>query len=333
MEPILVLDTKTFAIRLYELLRDLDPARWGSVRKQALKSTIFKLEAEVYALYDRMQDLSSELEGLDKKKYPISALRETLYQVGMLLTELKGLQIDSHLSYVSLYALRKRLQKAYQNLSVMMEACQTPIPHIRPTNIARSLFHATNAMFVLLMIAAVPSFSWMFWIALAYMLFCITMEGLKRVNDRLKEKVMRFFSAIAHPHEYDKVNSATWYGAALVILSLLPLPLGIIGVAVLGFADPAAALVGRKFGQIKLPGNRTLEGSLTFFAVGTVASSLALMAIHPLGDLGTTLAVSASASACGAIGELAGSFPDDNLTIPVASAAGAFGALSLLGMI
>ncbi|HEY9840571.1 MAG TPA: hypothetical protein V6D23_08965, partial [Candidatus Obscuribacterales bacterium] len=200
MEPILVLDTKTFAIRLYELLRDLDPARWGSVRKQALKSTIFKLEAEVYALYDRMQDLSSELEGLDKKKYPISALRETLYQVGMLLTELKGLQIDSHLSYVSLYALRKRLQKAYQNLSVMMEACQTPIPHIRPTNIARSLFHATNAMFVLLMIASVPSFSWMFWIALAYMLFCITMEGLKRVNDRLKEKVMRFFSAIAHPH-------------------------------------------------------------------------------------------------------------------------------------
>ncbi|HEY9839371.1 MAG TPA: hypothetical protein V6D23_02865, partial [Candidatus Obscuribacterales bacterium] len=178
----------------------------------------------------------------------------------------------------------------------------------------------------------VPSFSWMFWIALAYMLFCITMEGLKRVNDRLKEKVMRFFSAIAHPHEYDKVNSATWYGAALVILSLLPLPLGIIGVAVLGFADPAAALVGRKFGQIKLPGNRTLEGSLTFFAVGTVASSLALMAMHPLGDLGTTLAVSASASACGAIGELAGSFPDDNLTIPVASAAGAFGALSLLGM-
>ena len=34
----------------------------------------------------------------------------------------------------------------------------------------------------------------------------------------------------------------------------------------------------------------------------------------------------------GAAGELAGSFPDDNLTIPIASAAGAYGALSLLGI-
>jgi dolichol kinase len=214
----------------------------------------------------------------------------------------------------------------------MMEACQTPIPHIRPTNLSRSVFHATNATLVLLMIAAVPAFSWMFWIALAYLLFCILMESLKRINPRIKEKVMRFFSAIAHPHEYDKINSATWYGAALLILSLMPVPLGIIAVAVLGFADPAAALVGRRFGRIRLPGNRTLEGSLTFFAIGTIASAVALTLMHPLANLGATLLVSAVASASGALGELAGSYPDDNLTIPVASAAGAFTALSALGL-
>lgn len=332
MAPTLVLETKTFAIRLFELLRELDPARWGSLRKQALRDTILKLEAEVFGLYDRMQDLSSALEGQDTKTYPISALRETLYQVGLLLTELKAVQIDNHLSYVSLYALRKRLQKAYQGLSVMMEACQTPIPHIRPTNVARSVFHATNAVLVLMMIASVPSFGWMFWIALGYLTFCLSTEAVKRVSPKAKERVMRFFSKIAHPHEYDKVNSATWYGVALLLLSLIPLPLGIIAVAVLGFADPAAALIGRKYGRIRLPGNRTLEGSLTFFFVGTLASALALSLMHPLASLNATLMVSAAAAACGAVGELAGSYPDDNLTIPLSSAAGAFGALSLLGM-
>lgn len=332
MDSTLVLETKTFAIRLYDLLRELDPARWGSVRKQALTSRIHELETELNGLYERMQHLSSDLEGQDHKKYPISALRETLYQVGGLLSELHAIDIDNHLSYLSLYALRKRLQKAYHQLSIMMEACQTPIPHLRPTNLKRSVFHAANAVGVLLMIASVPSFSWMFWIALAYFAFCATTEMIKRISPKAKERVMRFFSAIAHPHEYDKINSATWYGVALLLLSLMPLPLGIIAVAVLGFGDPAAALVGRKFGRIKVPGNRTLEGSLTFFAVGTLAAWSALAVMHPLADLGSTLIVSASAAACGAVGELAGKFPDDNLTIPVASAGGAFAALSLLGM-
>ena len=152
MAPTLVLETKTFALRLFELLRDLDPARWGSVRKKVLRETVLRLEADVFDLYDRMQDLSHDLAAQDARDYPISALRETLYQVGLLLTELKGVSIDSHLSYVSLYTLRKRLQKAYQGLSVMMEACATPIPNLRPTNLARSLFHAANAVLVLMSI-------------------------------------------------------------------------------------------------------------------------------------------------------------------------------------
>lgn len=333
MQPTLVLDTKSFAIRLFHLLRDLDPARSGRMRKHALTTRILELEHELSGLYAQMQDLSHELEAQDHKKYPISALHETLRQVGLLLSELKDVQIDSHLSYLALYSLRKRLQKSYQQLSVMMEACQTPIPHLRPTNITRSVFHASNAIFILWMIASVPSFGWMFWIALAYLTFCLSTEALKRVNPQIKEKVMRIFSKIAHPHEYDKVNSATWYGVALFILANLPLPLGIIAVAILGFADPAAALVGRAYGKIKLPGNRTLEGSLTFVVVGTLAASLALNIMHPLSNGWVTLLVCLSASVFGAAGELLGAYPDDNLTIPLASSAGAFLALSLLQLI
>src|SRR5687767_10581346 len=118
MEPTLVLETKGFAIRLYNLLRELDPGRRSNTRKQVLRERIHALEAEVHDLYARMQDLSHELEGVDRRKYPISALRETLRQVGLLLTALKDVQIDSHHSYLSLYSLRKRLQKAYHQLTV-----------------------------------------------------------------------------------------------------------------------------------------------------------------------------------------------------------------------
>jgi dolichol kinase len=333
MEPLLVLETKTFALRLYSLLRDLDPSRWGSIRKQALKSLITELETEVHALYAQMQDVFHDLEGQDSKGYPLSALRETLRQVGLLLTQLKAVQLDDHLSYVSLFTLRKRLQKAYQRLSLMMEACQTPIPHLRPTNLARSVFHAGNAVFILGMIATVPSFTWMFWIALAFLVFCVSTETLKRVSPEIKTKVMRIFSTIAHPHEYDKINSASWYGVALLVLSLLPQPLGILGVAVLGFGDPAAALIGRKYGKIPMPGNRSLEGSLTFFVVGTIAASISLSLIYPIGDVGVNLIVSAAAGFSGALGEFLGKYPDDNLTIPLASAGGAAIALAALGLL
>ncbi|MGE3726289.1 MAG: diacylglycerol/polyprenol kinase family protein [Candidatus Sericytochromatia bacterium] len=329
MEPTLVLETKSFALRLYSLLRDLDPSRWGSVRKQTLKTRIVELEAEVHALYDQMQGVFHSLEDGSHKEYPLTALRETLKQVGQLLTQLKAVQLDDHLSYVSLYSLSKRLQKAYQRLSVMMEACQTPIPHLRPTNLTRSVFHAANGVSILAMIASVPSFGWMFWIALAFLVFCVATETAKRFSPEVKAKVMRVFAPIAHPHEYDKINSATWYGVALLLLSLMPLPLGIVAVAVLGFADPAAALIGRKYGKIPMPGNRTLEGSLTFFVVGTLAASISLSLMHPL-PLGVNLLVSAAAALTGALGEYLGKYPDDNLSIPLASAGGA--ALALMGL-
>lgn len=334
MEPTLVLETKSFAIRLFNLLRELDPMRWQNTRKQTLKERIFKLEAEVNGLYTRMQDFSAELESSGQASAAnLRKLGSTLRQVGDLLTELKAIDTDSHLSYLALYQLRKRLQKSYQRLYIMMERLAEPIPQLRLSNLARSLFHCMSATAVLLMIEFVPAFSWMFWIALAYFVFCWGTEGLKLMSPEMKAKVMKMFAPIAHPHEYDKINSATWYGVALLMLSLMPTPvLGIIAVAVLGFADPAAAMVGRKWGKIRLPGNRTLEGSLGFFVTGTLAASAALAVFHPIGDLTTTLLVAGTASACGALGELAGSFPDDNLTIPMASAAGAFGAMSLIGL-
>jgi dolichol kinase len=335
MEPTLVLQTHSFALRLYALLRTIDPARLGQTRKQVLHDELRTLESDVQSLYRDVKARSEEWDNTpirtrDLQRYPLRALPATLERVGTLLSQIRELPSDFQLSYFKLYGLRKQLQKAYQRLSLILEACQAPVPQIRPSNLKRSLFHSASGLAVLLMIALVPSFSWMFWIALAYFIFCWSTEGLKRLHPDIKARVMKFFAPIAHPHEYDKVNSATWYGVALLILSLINEPVGVIAVAVLGFADPAAALIGRRYGKIPMPGNRSLEGSLTFFIVGTVAAAVALTLMHPIGGIGKTLMVSAVAALCGAIGEYAGKYPDDNLTIPLAAAAGAWPLIALL---
>lgn len=329
MEPALVLQTKSFALNLYGLLRDIDPARWKNTRKLALKDKVQNLENELEVLYASAQAQNADWQQTHEDKV-LLLLQQRLARVGSLLSELRQMQLDQQLSYLQLYSLRKRLQKAYQGLSLIMEACREPIPHIRPSNLARSVFHAGSALAILLMIALVPSFDWMFWIAVPYFFFCWGTEGLKRIHPDVKARVMKYFEKIAHPHEYDKINSATWYGVALLLLSLTHPVLGIIGVTVLGFADPAAAMVGRKYGRIRLPGNRTLEGSMGFVLVGTLAASLALVIMHPIGGLGTTLFVAGTAALFGAVGELLGRWPDDNLTIPLSSALGAWLALLLV---
>ena len=83
---------------------------------------------------------------------------------------------------------------------------------------------------------------------------------------------MRAFRHVSRPHEVEQVNSSTWYATALALLTLTLEPtVMIIGVLVLAFADPAAAIIGRRFGRISLINGRTVEGSLTFALVGAVA--------------------------------------------------------------
>lgn len=98
------------------------------------------------------------------------------------------------------------------------------------------------------------------------------------------------------------------------------------GVAALTFADPAAALVGRRWGQRRYRGfghGRSLEGSIAFFVVAAlVCGWTAAHAGHPG-------AFTRYAVGCGAVGAFVEAFSPpgwDNIAIPVLVAA-AFHAL------
>jgi dolichol kinase len=177
--------------------------------------------------------------------------------------------------------------------------------------------HFASAAIGCASVATFPSRFTQLAIALSFFTYAWSMEAARRISPRFNARIMQFYARVAHPHEYVRVNSATWFATALVLLSAFATRPGMMaGLAVLGVADPVAGLVGRRWGRRMLRAGRSLEGTLAFFAAGMLASigGLALLGLEPAGKV---MALSAAAALAGAVAELVSTKLDDNLTIPV----------------
>lgn len=103
-----------------------------------------------------------------------------------------------------------------------------------------------------------------------------------------------------------------------VLLTILAMPklAALIAIYTLAIADPLAAIVGIRFGRHRIAANRSLEGSLAFFAATVAIAALVL-------GWGTQATPAQIAFVAGSIGLLAGACEtlplriDDNLTIPI----------------
>ncbi|MGO8998095.1 MAG: diacylglycerol/polyprenol kinase family protein [Polyangiaceae bacterium] len=190
-------------------------------------------------------------------------------------------------------------------------------PVSRPTNYARSLVHFVSAAVGCTSVALFPSRATQLIIAGSFFTYAWSMEAARRVSPEVNRRLMRFYGPIAHPHEYFQVNSATWFATALVLLAAFATRPGMMaGLAVLGVADPIAAMIGRRWGKHPLRAGRSLEGTLAFFVSGMLAAAAAL-ALVGTGPLPRTVGLAAVAAFAGAIAELWATKLDDNLTIPV----------------
>jgi dolichol kinase len=150
------------------------------------------------------------------------------------------------------------------------------------------------------------------------------MEISRRRWPAVNRALMGVLHPFAHPHEYTRVNSSTWYSTALMGLSYTSTPMVCsLAVVVLGVGDPMAAVIGRRWGRTKLASGRSLEGSLAFAFFGTMAAWAMLRVCYPVEAPLPALALAAGASIAGAAAELAVRRIDDNLAIPLAAAAGA----------
>jgi dolichol kinase len=229
-------------------------------------------------------------------------------------------------------ALRSDLTEAYESLTSILTA-DDPDKPARPINYTRSLFHAGSGVFALSLALVFLPLHQLLWVAGGFTVYAWTAEIARRISPRANAILMRGFKHVAHPSEWNRVNSATWYATAIFGLTLTgSLPLMIVPVAVLGFGDPAAGILGRKFGRTPLVHGRSLEGTSAFVLVGSAAAAIALSIGRPEYSLLATALVSLAAGLCGAMAELFSRSIDDNLSVPVAALGGTWVALTLLGL-
>ncbi len=195
------------------------------------------------------------------------------------------------------------------------------VERARPGNLLRNVFHVGNALVVIALVTFVLTTpAARIGAALAGMALAWGMEAGRRWIPGVNQRLMRIFARVAHPHETTEINSATWYTTALFVLAVgVPVDIGVTALAVLGFGDPAAAIVGRNLGRVPLGPNRTLEGSLAFVVVGGLAALGVTAWLHPA-PWDTLVLRALLGGLAGAVAEVATRRLDDNLTIPLAVA-------------
>ncbi len=204
---------------------------------------------------------------------------------------------------------------------------------LRPTNVARSLFHVLSGVVALAAIRSVPSRRWLVGAAGAIFVAAWAMETSRRRSEAINERLMRLFGPVAHAHERHRVNSSTWYATALLALALFaPLVAAEIGVLVLAIADPAAGMMGRRFGRVRFASGRSLEGALTFLVVA-FAVAFAWLSLAGAVPLSARLMLAAGGAVAGAVTELGAVRVDDNLSIPLVVAASVTATGALAGVV
>jgi len=224
------------------------------------------------------------------------------------------------------------MSEAHSPIAIDSAALPSVAAPARPSNPARSIFHMVSALVSLAFVLVVFTPRELPWVAGSIAGTFWLLEALRRPFPRFNVLLMRFFRPIAHVAEAHRINSATWYMTALTLLALTGHPwLCAVGVAVLGFADPAASFVGRRWGRVELLHGRTLEGGLAFVVAGTVTATLALQLAAQRLPWAVALLVAFIAAVAGAVAEMLSRRLDDNVTIPLVSAGTAAVVLASLG--
>lgn len=294
---------------LHALLSRIEPAGWSEERSREVRARLASFQGHLAALLGRAES--------------VPATAGPLQVLGALDAAITAsLPGEDEATAAAWTRFSNRIHPAYEALvrAVAPEAAAGRT--LRPTNYARNLFHMLGASSVLVILAHLPDRASMIALALGVTAPAWIVEWQRGTRPAFNDWMMWLFGPVAHAHERFRVNSATWYATALSLLAVCaPMPAALLGVAVLGFGDPVAAVVGRRFGRTHLRAGRTLEGSLAFVLAGGLAGvvTLALYA----SSVPNRVAVAGVAAIFGAVAELFSHDLDDNLTIPLGAALGA----------
>lgn len=308
-----VLESRDLALELHRAFAELDRG-WPFGRRRRTSSAVARRLAEVRAR------LGAWLDATPPELAAVPAIERQWLKVQ---DELASLDVEAT-DRPSLVALRTRVQPTYEAIVETLAVERVSVPSLRPTNYARNVLHLASALSGVVALETVPSWTWATGIALTVAALGWTLEISRQRSEAVNRFCMSLFGRTAHPHEAHRVNSATWYASALVMLSLTQsLVPCLVALWVLGVGDPAAAIIGRRFGRRELVHGRTVEGTAAFVVAGALAALAYLRVLHPETSLALAAVASVTGAAAGAAAELFSRRIDDNLSIPLAACAGA----------
>lgn len=194
---------------------------------------------------------------------------------------------------------------------------------LKPRNYARNAFHIANGLTGVVMYHYFLTREQALMVLGTIFAVFATLEITRRFSDRWNDFLVdKVFGAISRPSERYRINSATIYLVALILITYF-FPQAAVEAAclVLGLGDPIASLVGKRFGRKKLFRDKSYAGTLAFFGAATAAVFAFLALTNPAMGLPQALFIAGAISLVGAVTELFSSRIDDNFSIPVASAA------------
>lgn len=180
--------------------------------------------------------------------------------------------------------------------------------------IFRKLYRLTGLVFPLIYFFSDKRTA-LFWLSLITLLFLI-LELFRFLFPQFNRRIFKKLKAILKQEEsQSRILGTTYFliGSLLTVI-LFAKPVAITALLFLVIGDAASAVVGTKWGRIKI-GKKSLEGSLAFFI-----SCLFVVAILKYTYLGLDLKLVLWGASVATLVELAPLPINDNLSIPLCSA-------------
>ena len=301
------------AQRLYALVNQLEAVPAGGVPVASVRQRCDALREDVQEL---MANIGPAAEAL---KASLARLSTALQESAQQLTE--------HPNVQRVKALRTRLSERYEGLLVNIRShagvqeMATRLRSLRPRNYARNLFHVANGLLGFVLYEWFLSAETCVYIMGAVLVTYLSLDLARRRFPRFNELMIdKWLKGIVRPRERYSIPASTLYAAAILILLLTVSKTAVlIGVLVVAFGDPAATVVGRRWGRTKLWRRKSMQGTAAFLVVATAFVLTYLLVCRDFG-LGASLLLATATAGVGAIAEVfSDDWLDDNFTVPMAA--------------
>lgn len=204
---------------------------------------------------------------------------------------------------------------------------------IKPRNdvhLQRKLWHVLGILIIVYPMSLISQRESLFYLAIAG-LIVIPFDILRLKRGDFNRLILKSFRRIIRTEEVQSLTGTSFLIAgAFTVALLFPKDIAVLSLLMLGFGDPASAIVGVTFGRDKLWGRKSLQGSLACFFTCSILCGVYFYTHNIMID--RLVLVSILGGVVGALSELAQfRLIDDNFSFPVFSAFGLWLMFAIFG--